>query len=220
MKNTLTDITLIIDRSGSMQARRLDADGGIKEFIRSQKEQPGECLFTLIQFDDKYEFVHKGVLIQDVENNYSLIPRGSTALLDTVATAISQTGSRLSNMKEENRPALVMFVIVTDGKENSSKEFTKQQVRDMIQHQQDVYKWQFTFLGASDSAFSESASIGLVNCAAGVTGACGSVGATGVTGCGGYKSAASLVSRLRVQSSSGHVVSNFYTEEEVVLMKT
>src|SRR5262249_34920935 len=152
MRKDLTDITVVVDRSGSMAACQSDAEGGLNTFINEQKRLPGESLFTLVQFDTEYEFVHKGIPIRDVPP-YHLVPRGSTALLDAVGRAIIETGERLRNMKEADRPGLVVFVILTDGQENSSREFQLAKIKEMVQHQQDVYKWQFTYLGANQDAF-------------------------------------------------------------------
>ena len=122
MRTDLTDITMVIDRSGSMQSIRSDAEGGINSFIEQQKQEPGEANVTLVQFDADYEFVHSGVPIRQVPA-FKLVPRGSTALLDAVGRAINETGARLAAMDEVQRPGLVVFVIVTDGEENSSREF-------------------------------------------------------------------------------------------------
>ena len=160
MRNDLTDVTVVLDRSGSMQSCRDDAEGGLNTFIEEQKKQPGETLFTLVQFDTEYEFVHKGKPIRDV-GPCELVPRGMTALLDAVGRAIAETGERLAAMPEPDRPGLVVFVIVTDGQENSSKEYTKPQIKEMIERQQNDYKWQFTFLGANQDAFAEAHGIGI-----------------------------------------------------------
>jgi uncharacterized protein YegL len=160
MRNSLTDVTVVLDRSGSMQSCREDAEGGLNTFIDEQKKQPGETLFSLVQFDTEYEFVHKGTPIREV-GPCQLVPRGMTALLDAVGRAIAETGERLSGMPEPERPGLVVFVIVTDGQENSSKEYTKPQIKQMIETQQYIYKWQFTFLGANQDAFAEAASLGI-----------------------------------------------------------
>jgi hypothetical protein len=146
MKTDLTDITLVVDRSGSMEAVREDAEGGVNAFLREQAQQPGEALLTLVQFDTEYEFVHKGISVKDAPA-YKLVPRGCTALLDAVGRAINETGDRLAKMAETDRPGLVVFVIVTDGLENSSHEFTKVKVQEMIDRQQNQYHWQFTFPG-------------------------------------------------------------------------
>jgi hypothetical protein len=141
MRKDLTDLTLIVDRSGSMVSVQQEAQKGVNDFIQKQKESPGECLFSLLQFDTEYEFVHRGRNIKDVNLDYVLQPRGWTALLDAVGRAIKEIGDRLSKTEESQRPGLVVVVISTDGMENSSKEFTKQQVHDMIKHQAEVYKW-------------------------------------------------------------------------------
>jgi hypothetical protein len=130
MNKDLTDITLVVDRSGSMQQRREDAQGGVNAFVQQQAREPGDALLTLVQFDTEYEIVHSGVPVQDVPE-YELVPRGLTALLDAVGRAINETGKRLSDMNEADRPGLVIFVITTDGLENSSQEFTRDQIKEM-----------------------------------------------------------------------------------------
>src|SRR3954454_24245157 len=132
MKSDLTDITLVVDRSGSMEQIRDDAEGGVNTFIADQSKEPGEALLTLVQFDTEYEFLHKGVPISQAPK-YKLVPRGGTALLDAVGRAINETGERLSKMAEQDRPGLVIFVVMTDGEENSSKEFSKSQIKEMIE---------------------------------------------------------------------------------------
>jgi hypothetical protein len=160
MNQNLTDITVVVDRSGSMQSCRSDAEGGLNSFIDKQKEEPGEALFTLVQFNTTYEFLHKGVPIKDVPK-YNLHPAGMTALLDAVGRAMDETGLRLKGMREEDRPGLVVFVIVTDGAENSSKEYTLEQIKTMIERQQRDYKWEFTFLGANQDAFATGSAMGM-----------------------------------------------------------
>jgi uncharacterized protein YegL len=161
MRNDLTDVTVVLDRSGSMQTCREDAEGGLNSFIDEQKKQPGETLFSLVQFDTEYEFVHKGTPMHEV-GPCQLVPRGMTALLDAVGRAIVETGERLAAMPEPDRPGLVVFVIVTDGQENSRKEYKKPQIKQMIETQRYIYKWQFTFLGANQDAFAEADSIGIL----------------------------------------------------------
>lgn len=160
MRKDLADITLVVDRSGSMEGCKADAQGGINAFVKDQKEHPGECNFTLVQFDTEYEFVHKGVPVRDV-GEYILRPRGNTALLDAVGRAIAEAGERLDKLPDDQKPALVSFVIVTDGHENSSREFTKAKVRESIEHQRSKYNWQFTFIGADATAFDEGMAMGI-----------------------------------------------------------
>lgn len=160
MRKDLTDITLVVDRSGSMNAVRSDAEGGINAYIEDQAKAEGEALLTIVEFDTEYDFVTRGELIQDVKP-YQLVPRGGTALLDAVGRAVVETGARLAAMPEAERPGLVVFVIMTDGKENSSREFTNAQVKEMIETQQTVYSWRFLFLGANQDAFAEAGGMGI-----------------------------------------------------------
>lgn len=205
MQSDLTDITLVIDRSGSMERSKEEAENGVNHFVEEQKNQPGKALLSLVQFDTEYEFVHRGVPVQDVPK-YTLVPRGWTAMLDAVGRAISETGDRLSKMTEEERPGLVVFVIVTDGMENSSHEFTRAQVKGMIEHQEKTYNWRFTFLGANQDAFAEAASIGIAaNAAANYA-----VGKEAKT----FGSAAANVARMRSATAKGMIASASYTDEE------
>lgn len=160
MRQDLADITLIVDRSGSMASIMKDAEGGINQLIKEQKETEGRANFTLIQFDTDYEFIYNGTDIQDV-GTYTLKPRGMTALLDAVGRGIAETGERLSKMRKRDRPALVMFVIVTDGYENSSQEYTRAQIKEMIEHQREKYNWQFLFLCADADTFDDAVSWGI-----------------------------------------------------------
>lgn len=205
MRTDLTDITMVVDRSGSMQGIREDAEGGINAFIDAQKQEEGETLLTLVQFDTEYEFVHNGTPVADV-GAYQLKPRGSTALLDAVGRAINETGRRLADMNEAVRPGLVVFVIVTDGQENSSREFSRAKIREMIQHQQTVYNWQFSFLAANQDAFAEGAAMGITQ--DGIANfAMGKVRGT-------YAVTAAKVSRMKQAVREGRTVDNRYTEQE------
>jgi hypothetical protein len=205
MKQHLTDITLVVDRSGSMAQVRGDAEGGVNAFITDQAKEPGEALLTLVQFDTEYEFLHKGVPISQVPE-YKLVPRGGTALLDAVGRAINETGKRLSKMDELDRPGLVIFVVMTDGQENSSKEFSKSRIKEMIERQQEKYNWHFNFLGANQDAFAEASDMGIH--AAGVANFSLSKVATA------YRSTGDKIARMRTQSREGKTVSNEFTETE------
>lgn len=208
MRNDLTDLTVVLDRSGSMESCRGDAEGGLNALVRKQCEQPGTCLFTLVQFDTIYEFVHTAVPIQDVPK-CTLEPRGSTALLDAVGRAIVETGERLKKMDEAERPGLVVFVIITDGQENSSVEFSKAKVKEMIERQQNVYKWQFTFLGANQDAFAEAGGIGIL-----------SVGTANYSKAdAAFLGTSGKISRMRQAAASGSEVDNSYSKNELDEMK-
>lgn len=150
MKENFLSLTFIIDESGSMSSSRHDIIGGFNTFIEDQKKEiKGDVNVSLYTFNDDVKRVLVNKNIIDVEklseSNYS--PGGMTSLNDAVGTAINEIGHELSKMPEEERPSTVMFVIMTDGFENSSKEFSSSQIRDMIKHQTDKYNWKFVYLG-------------------------------------------------------------------------
>jgi Mg-chelatase subunit ChlD len=205
MRSDLTDITLVVDRSGSMQSIRADAEGGVNAFVAEQARQPGEALLTLVQFDTEYEFLHRGVPVQQVPA-YHLVPRGGTALLDAVGRAINETGERLAKLDEKDRPGLVVFVVMTDGEENSSKEFSKDQIKQMVTQQQETYGWHFTFLGANQDAFAEARALGID--------AAGAANYSPSMIQAAYRMTGGKVSRMRAQRSSGETVRNEFTDEE------
>lgn len=149
-----TDITIVLDRSGSMQPIREATVEGLNGFINEQKTQPGYDLWTLIQFNHEYKVVFKAVPAHEVRplTRETFVPRGSTALVDAVCRTIDETGRRLAALPEHERPARVLVVILTDGEENSSRTFSKHDLADRIRHQQDKYGWNFVFLGANQDA--------------------------------------------------------------------
>ena len=163
MKENLTEIVFILDESGSMQPLASDTIGGFNAYVEQQKQEPGEAYLTTVLFDDRYTILHDHINIQDVppltSADYS--PLGMTALMDAIGKTINAVGHRLANTPEAERPAHVIFVITTDGYENASKEFDREQVKRMIQHQQEKYSWQFLFLGAGIDAYKEASSIGI-----------------------------------------------------------
>jgi uncharacterized protein YegL len=211
MNDQLTDITLVIDRSGSMQSIKRKAEKGINGFIDDQKKQPGEANLSLIQFDTEFDFLHKGTPINQV-GNYQLEPRGGTALLDAVGQSILNTGERLSSIPEANRPGLVIFVIMTDGEENSSTQFSRAQIRQMVEHQQTVYNWQFTYLGANQDAFGEAAKLGIRDDQGTANFSADKVDFA-------YDSTSSKVKRMRNQRRQGETVSNAFVDEETEAMR-
>lgn len=163
MKENLTEIVFILDRSGSMGSLTEDTIGGFNTFIENQKKEEGEAILTTILFDDKYEVLHNGVNLKDVKplTNKEYYARGMTALLDAIGKTINTVGERLSKTKEEDKPSKIIFVITTDGEENSSREFTQLKIKEMIEHQTNKYNWQFMFLGANIDAVGTAQSFGI-----------------------------------------------------------
>ena len=159
-KPNSTDIIIVLDRSGSMSSIASDMEGGFDAFIKEQKALPGECHLTLTQFDDQYEVVYERKALRDVPK-LSLTPRGSTALLDAIGRTIDATGKRLSALPEADRPSKVVFVVITDGFENASREYNTLRVVEMIKTQREKYAWEFVFMGASENAISVAQGLGI-----------------------------------------------------------
>ena len=162
MKKDLCELVVIIDESGSMSAVADKTIRGFNEFLETHQELPGEALLTLVKFDTKYEIVHNGVNVKDVPklNNTTYQPSGMTALLDAVGRAIDEVGKRYDKMKKKDRPAQVIFMIMTDGEENSSKEYKIEQIKEKTKKRQDEDKWEFVFMGADQDAWSAGGSMG------------------------------------------------------------
>lgn len=160
MREDYTDLTILVDRSGSMSSIKADMDGGLNEFMDSQKKLPGTLRVSLYQFDSVYERVYASLDVKDVPE-FNLHPRGGTALYDALGRAIDDTGDRLRRMPEKERPAKVMFMVITDGQENASKERTSEQVKKLVKQQEDQWNWTFVYLGANVDAFAAGASIGV-----------------------------------------------------------
>ena len=163
MKSNYTHVSVLLDRSGSMESIKNDTIGGFNNFIGEQKKVEGEMTITLCQFDHEYENLYNFIDIQEVVplTDRTFIPRGSTALLDSVAKIIIDTGKKLAEMSEEQRPERVMIVIITDGMENASVEQTRASVAAMVKHQEDNYQWQFVYIGANQDGFTEASKMGM-----------------------------------------------------------
>lgn len=164
MNNNLTEIVFILDRSGSMEHLTTETIGGFNSLIERQKaDKEGEALITTVLFDDQYEILHNHLPLKKVHRltKKDYYARGCTALLDAIGKTIDSIGERLSATPEDKRPGKVLFIITTDGYENASQTYTKSKIKEMITHQQDVYNWQFTFLGANIDAVGEADSLGI-----------------------------------------------------------
>ena len=142
-----TLIIALLDRSGSMGGRERSTEDGFNELINGQKSEPGTARVTLAQFDTEYEVVYEDKPLDEVPP-LKLLPRGGTALNDGIGRLVTTTGEKLAKLPEDERPGLVVAVIMTDGYENSSREWTAQRVKDLIKQQESEYGWKFIFLGS------------------------------------------------------------------------
>lgn len=163
MKKDLTELVFILDRSGSMSGLESDTIGGYNSMLEKQKKEEGQAIITTVLFDDQYELLHDRVNIKGItpitDNEYYV--RGTTALLDAIGLSISKIINVQKHTLREERAAKVMFVIITDGYENASREFTYEKVRQMIEYQKDKYSWEFIFLGANIDAVATAEQFGI-----------------------------------------------------------
>jgi hypothetical protein len=163
MKKDYTHISILLDRSGSMEDIKKDMIGGFNAFLKEQKTVPGQATLSLFKFDDKYDVVYEGLELAQVPemDEHTLDPRGMTALYDSLKRAIDETGSWLLGIKEEDRPEKVLFYVITDGHENASRKVKVKDLKELIQKQQDTYNWVFVYLGANQDAMLSAANMGI-----------------------------------------------------------
>jgi hypothetical protein len=165
MKKNYTHISVILDRTGSMESIRDDTIGGFNTFLKGLKDQPGTATLTLAQFDsqDPYEVIHHFDQIKDVQEltRKTYVPRASTPLLDALGRGINDLEKSLADLKKEALPSGVMMVVVTDGQENASLEFRKSQIEKMIREKEEKDGWQFVFLSADLASIDDARSVGI-----------------------------------------------------------
>ena len=163
MKKGLTEIVFILDRSGSMSGLEKDTIGGYNSLIKKQKKEEGEAYISTVLFDDRTEVLHDRVGLDKIkpmtEEEYYV--RGCTALLDAVGGAIHHIGNVHKYAREEDRPEKTLFIITTDGQENSSRMYTYEKVKRMVERQKEKYGWEFLFLGANIDAVEEAGRFGI-----------------------------------------------------------
>ncbi len=163
MKQNLTELVFILDRSGSMSGLESDTIGGFNSMIAQQKREDGECFVSTVLFDSESEVLHDRVKLADVpamtDRDYTV--RGCTALLDAIGGAIRHIGNIHKYARAEDVPAKTMFVITTDGMENASRRYTHDKIKTMIERQKEKYGWEFLFLGANIDAVSVANTIGI-----------------------------------------------------------
>lgn len=193
MRKNLTEIVFILDRSGSMSGLEADTIGGFNSLIERQKKEEGEAYISTVLFDDKQEVLHDRVALDRIlpmtDKEYYV--RGCTALLDAVGGAIHHIGNVHKYAREEDRPEKTLFIITTDGMENSSRRYTYDKVKKMVEHQKEKYGWEFLFLGANIDAIEVAGRFG-IDADRSVNYECDSVG-TAVN----YRALNQAVSRVR-----------------------
>lgn len=163
-KNGSTHIMIILDRTGSMESIRDDTIGGFNSFLEEQKGQPGKATLTLVQFDsqDPYQMVHSFLPLSKVPEltRDTYVPRASTPLLDALGRGMNDLEEKLAAMKKNGRPSKVVVVVITDGQENASREFRKDEIVRMIEKHRKMDKWQFVFLSADLDSINDAMSYG------------------------------------------------------------
>ena len=163
MRENLTELVFILDRSGSMSGLESDTIGGFNSLIKKQKKEEGEAVVSTVLFDDVSEVIHDRTPIEDVkkltEKDYYV--RGCTALLDAVGDAIHHIGNVQKYARDEDRPAKTLFVITTDGLENASRKYKIKDIKKMIKRQTQKYDWEFIFLGANIDAIEVAGNMGI-----------------------------------------------------------
>lgn len=163
MKKGLTELVFIIDRSGSMGGLESDTIGGFNAMLKEQQAVEGDAVVTTVLFDDEYELLHDRIDIRAVapltDKDYTV--RGSTALLDALGRTIQKIRAVQKHTDEKYRAEKVLFVIITDGQENASREYSAQRIKTRIEHQKQKYGWEFVFFGANMDAVMEAGKLGI-----------------------------------------------------------
>ena len=154
MKNNITELVFILDRSGSMAGLESDTIGGFNAMIEKQKKEDGECYISTVLFDNVSEVLHDRVKLSDIkpmtDKEYTV--RGCTALIDAIGSAIHHIGNIHKYARPEDVPEHTMFIITTDGMENASQRYNSDEVKKMIERQKEKYGWEFLFIGANIDA--------------------------------------------------------------------
>lgn len=157
-----THLDVLLDRSGSMNTIKDDMQGALRQIVTDQQNETGTATFALRQFDDQYEVVIAPRDITEVQpDQLTISPRNETALIDSMAKAINECGEWLTSMKEGDRPEHVVFTVISDGKENASKEWTRDQVFELVRKQREEFNWTFVFMGANQDAIKEAGAFGI-----------------------------------------------------------
>ncbi len=163
MKKNLTELVMILDRSGSMSGLESDTIGGYNSMLKKQRETEGEVLVSTVLFDDRSEVLYDRVPLDKMPEmtDKEYYVRGCTALLDAVGGAIPHIANVPKYAREEDRQEKTIFVITTDGLENASREYTYDRVKKLVEQQKEKYGWEFLFLGANIDAIQTAGRFGI-----------------------------------------------------------
>lgn len=162
MKKGLTEIIFVLDESGSMASIKDDAIGGFNEFIKQQKEIPGEAVFTFVKFGTNFETIENATLLENVKplDTTSYSPGGLTALLDATGCTIDKVLKRHNSLLASEKPEKVIMVVFTDGHENASTEYTSlNKISDLVK-EAEKHAWELLFLGADIDAWGAGGQLG------------------------------------------------------------
>ena len=209
MKKGLTEIVFILDRSGSMSGLENDTIGGFNSMIAKQKDEEGEALISTVLFDNETEVIHDRMPIGDIAplTGKEYYVRGSTALLDAIGEAIHHISNVHKYAREEDVPEKTLFIITTDGMENSSRKYSYDNVKKMVEKKKEKNHWEFIFLGANIDAVSVANKFGVDRSRA-VTYECDGAG-TALN----YKMMSKMVSCARASKSAEAMGAAFDSEE-------
>ncbi len=163
VKNNITELVFILDRSGSMSGLEADTIGGYNSLIEKQKKEEGEVYISTVLFDDTCEVLHDRRSLDQISpmTDKDYYVRGCTALLDALGGAIHHIGNVHKYAREEDRPEKTLFIITTDGQENASRHYSYEKVKHMVERQKEKFGWEFLFLGANIDAITEAARFGI-----------------------------------------------------------
>ena len=154
MKNNITELVMILDKSGSMHGLEADTIGGFNAMIEKQKKVDGQCYVSCVLFDNEAEVIYDRVDINSIEpmTERDYIPGGCTALIDALGGAMKHIGNIHKYIREEDVPEHTIFVIITDGMENASHKFTSDKVKKMVKKKEKESGWEFLYLAANIDA--------------------------------------------------------------------
>ena len=163
IRNNITEVVFILDRSGSMSSLEKDTIGGFNSLVEKQKNEEGVALISTVLFDNHSQVLHDRVPVEKIQpmTSKDYFVRGSTALLDAIGGAIHHIGNVHKYARPEDRPSKTLFIIITDGMENASRTYTYEKVKAMIGRQKEKYGWEFLFLGANIDAVTTASMFGI-----------------------------------------------------------